>query len=313
MQRLLDDAGKISGIEYDISSFADVTQAIHVMQESMGIAGTTAKEASTTISGSVSSMKSAWENLLVGVADGSQDLNGLIKNFTDSVGIVAQNIMPDASQALLGVSGLIGTLLPLVMQQIPTLANEILPQLLESATMISSTFINGLIDGMFSGEIDLSGIITMLIEAFSTIGADMFMLGISIIDNLLSGFNSNAETIMQSIGYLMDNIIETILVFGPEMLQNGINLIIQLALGLSQGIPQMIPKIIDIVMMIVITLIQNAPMLVQAALQLIIGLATGLIQALPQLIEMLPEIVIAIVQALIIAAPLSFGCSYWIN
>jgi len=92
MQRLLDDAGKISGIKYDISSYADVTQAIHVMQESMGIAGTTAKEASSTIQGSVSAMKSSWSNLLVGMADDSQDIQPLIDNFVASVGTVMENI-----------------------------------------------------------------------------------------------------------------------------------------------------------------------------------------------------------------------------
>src|SRR5574344_2815766 len=98
MQRLLKDAEKISGIKYDISSYADITQAIHVMQESMGIAGTTAKEASSTIQGSVSAMKSSWSNRLVGMADDSQDIGPLVDNFVASVETVMETIIPIATQ-----------------------------------------------------------------------------------------------------------------------------------------------------------------------------------------------------------------------
>ena len=94
MQRLLDKATEISGITFDISSFADITEAIHIVQESMGITGTTAEEAASTISGSMASAKAAWMNLLVGIADGTQDLDVLVNNFVDSVCVVAKNLLP---------------------------------------------------------------------------------------------------------------------------------------------------------------------------------------------------------------------------
>ena len=73
MQRLLKDAEAISGIKYDISSYADIVDAINVIQTEMGITGTTAKEASSTISGSISSMKSAWKNLMTATSDENAD------------------------------------------------------------------------------------------------------------------------------------------------------------------------------------------------------------------------------------------------
>ena len=100
MERLLKDAQKISGIKYDISSFADITEAIHVMQEEMGIAGTTAAEASETIEGSINSMKSAWSNLVTGLADENSDLDKLINNFVDSTATAAKNIIPRVEQTL---------------------------------------------------------------------------------------------------------------------------------------------------------------------------------------------------------------------
>lgn len=103
MQRLLDDATALSGIEYDLSSFADISEAIHVIQTNLGITGTTAKEASSTISGSWSSLKAAWKNTLVGVASGDQDLGGLFTNLGVSAGDFAKNLIPRIGEALKGI------------------------------------------------------------------------------------------------------------------------------------------------------------------------------------------------------------------
>ena len=85
MERLLADAQAISGIKYDISSYADVVDAIPRYQTEMGITGTTAKEASSTIQGSIASMKSAWTNLLTGLSDPTQNLDQLIDNLVNSI------------------------------------------------------------------------------------------------------------------------------------------------------------------------------------------------------------------------------------
>lgn len=100
MKRLLSDAQAISGIEYDISSFADITEAIHVIQTEMGITGTTAEEASSTIGGSVNAMKAAWQNLTVGFADENADIDVLMDNFLTSVGTVADNVLPVVERVL---------------------------------------------------------------------------------------------------------------------------------------------------------------------------------------------------------------------
>lgn len=93
MQRLLDDAEKLSGVEYDMSNLNDVYEAIHVVQTELGITGTTAKEASATISGSFASMKSAWQNFLVGLADG-KDMDALTQNLATSVVTLGKNLIP---------------------------------------------------------------------------------------------------------------------------------------------------------------------------------------------------------------------------
>ena len=107
MQRLLRDAEKLTGKKFDISSYSDIVEAIHAVQTEMGITGTTAKEAATTIQGSVSSAKSAWQNLLVGIADDNQDFGKLVDNFVDSVATAAGNILPRVEQSLTGIVKLV--------------------------------------------------------------------------------------------------------------------------------------------------------------------------------------------------------------
>lgn len=142
MERLLADASKLSGVKYDISNFADIIAAIHVIQESQNIAGTTAKEASTTISGSIGSVKAAWANLLSGLADGNQDIDQLVGNLTNSVMTAVNNIVPRlqtmAPRLVQAVQTLVSTLGP----QLPGIINSILPGMVEAAT----TLITGLAD-----------------------------------------------------------------------------------------------------------------------------------------------------------------------
>lgn len=94
MERLLADASKIAGVEFDIDNYSDVIQAIHVMQEEMGIAGTTAEEAQNTISGSLSMLKASWQNFLTGVFDENADMVALSENLFDSLSAVLKNVVP---------------------------------------------------------------------------------------------------------------------------------------------------------------------------------------------------------------------------
>lgn len=148
MQRLLTDAEKISGIKYDISNLNDVYSAIHVIQGELGITGTTAKEASTTIQGSAAAMKGAWQNLLTGMADDSQDFGQLIKNFVESVLTFGDNIIPRIEVIISGISKLVGGLvtdfLPKIIQMIPPLLQEALPIILTALQSLISSILEAL-------------------------------------------------------------------------------------------------------------------------------------------------------------------------
>ena len=144
MERLLADAEKISGIKYDISSYADVVDAIHVIQTEMGITGTTAKEASSTIQGSISSMKSAWANLLTGLSDPTQNLDQLIDNLVNSITAVGANLMPRITLVLDGVVKLVSELAPKLVAEIPKIVSQVLPSILSGAIKIVDGIVQAL-------------------------------------------------------------------------------------------------------------------------------------------------------------------------
>lgn len=281
MERLLEDASKISGIKYDISSFADVTQAIHVMQESMGIAGTTSKEASETIEGSINSVKGAWENLLVGITNPDADWDKLIQNLVDTVTAAGENILPAVGSALVGVSALIRDLFPMIAQEIPTLISEILPQLVDTGISVVNSLITGIqqnLPALMEGAIQ---IVTSIGNAIITMLPQILTIAMQLIQTLING----------------------IIIMLPQIIQMGMQLITQLILGIAQMLPQLIPQAVNAIITIVNGLLDNIDMLVDAAIQLILGLADGLINALPIFIEKAPEIIMKLVTALIKNAP----------
>lgn len=144
MERLLADAQAISGIEYDISSYADVVDAIHVIQTEMGITGTTAEEASQTISGSISAAKGAWQNILVGLADGNQNMDVLVENLASSVVTVGKNLIPRITTTLKSI----GTLIINYVPKIITYLREKSPEFLQAGLDFIINIAKGLVDSL---------------------------------------------------------------------------------------------------------------------------------------------------------------------
>ena len=131
MERLLADAEAISGVHYDVSSYADIVEAIHLIQEQMGISGTTAEEAGKTITGSLGQVKAAWGNLVAGLANPDADVGSLIDNVVRTGKTALENLKPTILQAIRGVTTLIKEATPIIVEEIPTLVNELLPPFLE--------------------------------------------------------------------------------------------------------------------------------------------------------------------------------------
>ena len=266
MQRLLADAEKLSGIKYDINNLSDVYNAIHVVQTELGITGTTAKEASTTIQGSMASLKSAWQNVLTGIANDNADFGSLIDNLLDSLITAADNLMPRIETAM-------GGMVELIVQ----VAEKILPKMIE----IGINSIIKLVSGLQNSLPDLLDAVRQIIT--------------SLADGIKAVIPQLAPIAVQVILTLATTIIENL----PMILECGIQVIVSLIQGLAQSIPTLIPIIVDSVITMVETLIDNIDLIIDAGIQLILGLADGLIEALPRLIEKIPVIIDKLINAIV--------------
>lgn len=288
MQRLLSDAQKITGIKYDINNLNDVYQAIHVIQGELEITGTTAKEASTTIQGSVSAMKSAWQNMLTGIATGDTgNVGNLVNNLVDSVMTASQNILPRVQEIANGITAV----LPAVITKI----NENLPTLLDSGVQILNTLLQGIMTNLPAIMEGANQIINTLLTTLIEMLPQIINGGIQIIVALVQGLAEQLPT-------LVPQMVETIVTIANSLLDNidmiidaGIQLLIGLAEGLINALPQLIDKIPEIINNLVMAITNNLPKIIEMGIILIIKLAEGLIKAIPQLIEKIPEIITSLV------------------
>ena len=290
MERLLADAQKISGVKYDISNLNDVYQAIHVIQGELGITGTTAKEASTTIQGSISSMQSAWQNMLTGLANGNADISGLLENLADSVLTVADNIMPVVEQ----VANSIMEILPEVLNRI----TENLPQFLSAGSNILTNIITGLTNNMPAIMNAIMQILNNLINTVVQNLPQIIDAGIQILTSLVQGIAESLPTIIPAMVDAVVLMVETLIDNLELMMDAGIQLILGLADGLIEALPRLIEKIPVIIDKLINAIANNLPKIIEAGIVLTVKLAEGLIKAIPQLVSKIPQIIGSIVSGL---------------
>lgn len=328
MQQLLDKAKEISGVEYDISSYSDIVEAIHVVQTEMGITGTTAQEASDTLQGSLSQMQAAWENLTTGLADPDADIGALVGNMIDSAETFLENLVPIIQQSLEGISGVIVELAPVVGEAIPELISTILPDLISAGVQLIGAIGEGLVqaapDLAFAAFDIIEMLFNTMLEATSTEGpgaiteildwiigifdenyVGIIDTGLKIIDNLLNGMSEALPVLLGYIPTIVEQLSRIIIDNAPTLIRSAAELIVQLVTGIASALPELIPAAVDCILTIVEALTDpdTLMMLIDAAIELIIALTEGLIEALPKLLEKAPVIIEHLVTALIRAVP----------
>lgn len=267
MKRLLKDAQKLSGVKYDIKNLSDVYEAIHVIQTELGITGTTAKEASATISGSIAAMKSSWQNFLVGLADGNQDMTALTQNLVSSVETVGANLVPR-------VITTVKTLGTVLTDNVKTYGGE-------AIDMFSQAFTEKLPQLIQSG----AEILTRIGEGFAAGMPSLMEKALPLIANFTGKLRENASTLIST----------------------GLNMIVNLGKGLANSLPVLITHVPTIVSNIANIINDNAPKVLMAGLQLIVTLGKGLLQAIPTLVQNIPKIISAIVDVFMAFQWLNLG------
>lgn len=290
MQRLLSDAEKITGIKYDISNLNDVFQAIHVIQGELGITGTTAQEAASTISGSIGSMKSAFDNFLNGSGTMDQLVDtGItaIQNIVNAVGQLLPQLMQSLSDAtpqiIAGINQIFPKILDLIMTNAPTLIStigQVLMALVQSLLPYMSQLLN---IAMQLIQSFITGLITMLPQ--------IIQMGMQLITQLILG-------IAQMLPLLIPQAINAIITIVNGLLDNidmlidaAIQLILGLADGLINALPLLIEKAPEIIMKLATALIQNLPKILQVGVQLIGKLIEGVGSVIGKLGQMAGNII----------------------
>ena len=263
MKRLLSDAEKLTGQRYDISSFADITQAIHAIQTQMDITGTTAKEASTTISGSWGSLKAAFENTLVGLTTGGEMFDQSLDALVDSAKTFGQNVIPAITGALSGVGSLIESLAPVIVAELPSMVSDILPHLVSATKSLVTGLISQLpalgkavldaIPSIFDGMTDVigessvgklkgsfEGLKNTITDTFSNIGPmlkDFCEGGISTFCDALStamDLASGAISVIEALSPVIGAVAGAIITYkGAVMLWNAAETAKNVVMGIS--------------------------------------------------------------------------------
>ena len=243
MERLLEDATKLSGVKYDISSYADIVKAIHVVQDEMGITGTTAKEASETISGSIGMLKAAWTNLVTGLGDENANFNELINNVVDSAITAGENLIPRIQQVLMGIATLVQRLAPVIADKLPGLVQDILPPLLDAASTLLEAVVKAL-PGILKVLVDvLPSIIEMIVTTLIDMAPELVDVAVTLILALANGLIEALPLLLEKLPEIITKIVNTLWGHAPEIISAGWRLIGALAEGLVKGIANIVPAI----------------------------------------------------------------------
>ena len=296
MKRLLSDAEKLTGQRYNISSFADITQAIHAIQTQMDITGTTAKEASTTISGSWGSLKAAFQNVLVGLTTGEDMFDQSLDALINTAVTFGQNIIPAIKGALSGVGYLIEGLAPVIGETIPPLINDLAPTLANSAVSLISSLVNGLTQNATQFSECLSNMIIVAVAGISTVVPQLLDAASKIVSNLMQGLTNSMPQIVNGAVTLIEGLVNGLVNNIPLLIMGAVQLVASLANGLIANLPRIIDAGVNLITGIVSASYSMMPQIIQGGMQLVVNLAVGLVRAIPQLIAALPQIMGAIVK-----------------
>lgn len=295
MERLLADAQAISGIEYDISSYADVVEAIHVIQESMGVAGATAAEAEHTIEGSMNSMKAAIDNLIVGFGNADADIEQLCANVVDAFRDVLTNITPIIESIISALPTALNALLETVVELLPTLLETIVDlfsQVLNTLLTLLPELIPVVIEAVLT-------IVNTLIENLPLLVEAAIQIVMSLVQGIATALPTLIPTAVQAVITIVQSLIDSL----PMILDAALQLITGLAEGLLAAIPVLIAALPEIIMSIINFILDAIPQIIETGIQLLTSLVAALPEIITAIVEAIPQIISGIIEAVLGSIP----------
>ena len=294
MERLLADAEKLTGVKYDINNLNDVYQAIHAVQEEMGITGTTAKEAASTLEGSMASAKAAWDNFMNGSGDADQ--------LADAFATAADNIVKNLAEIIPRFAETLPALGGAIIAQVPGLVAAIVPAVLSAGQSVLKQLQDAVLDFDFAGTADkVVQMITGFIEG-DGLGSLLDTL-VTIFTGIVNGISSMPPSLLPALIELISYVVTSLLDQLPAILDCALELILGLAQGILAALPVLIEALPEVISSIVEFLISAVPQIIDAGIELLMALVDALPVVIDALVDALPQIIRATVTALIAAAP----------
>lgn len=335
MERLLADATKLTGVKYDINNLSDVYEAIHVVQEELGITGTTAEESATTFSGSMGMMKASWQNVLAEISTGG-DWQTALSGLTDSVMVFASNLLPMVGNV---IGSLPSMLIGILVQAGPSLISSgmgmitdlisgmgaQLPELMTTGTSALMSMIQGIVDGLpallEAGLQVIVGLangilesIPVLIEALPSIinGIIEFILGaipqiietgVQLLTSLVTNLPAIISAVVAAIPQIVNGLVGSISTMVPRIVTAGVDLLTSLVTNLPTIITSIVQAIPAIIAGLINAITGSLPQLMTAGVDLLTSLITNLPQIIVTIVKAIPQIIVGIVKAIIGAVP----------
>lgn len=304
MKRLIADANKLrqeqgKNADLTIDSYADVVEAIHTVQENMGITGTTAKEAATTISGSIGMAKAAWENFITGLGRDDVDFSQLTQQLLESIGAVATNVAPRVAQIGQGII----TAFPVVLSGLGTVLAPVVSEALSTAWNIAVNALAGI--GIHLPNVDSSQMLSGINAAMDaaklllTDPAAFLEKGNQLVQSVGSGIRAGVPKIVSEGLNILTSLSQAFLTGFPQIVSMGGQLVLSLVQGLMDSLPSLIEQGPQIVSNIANGISAAAGVLLDTGLQIIVAIGTGLVNAVPTLLANIPQILQAVWDAFI--------------
>lgn len=242
MQRLLDDANALNAAQgnytnYTIDSYADIVDAIHTVQTEMGITGTTQLEASTTIQGSIASMKAAYDNFITGLGDENADMAELITNLLGSTVTVAENLLPVVERILENIGVVVQEKGPEMIEKFVGYAVEKLPQVIELGMKMVLAIASGLAKNLPQIVRSVLDMMATIVKTFVSSLPDIVNVGKQIVKGLWEGIKAMGSWIKEKVGSFFSGIVSGVKsklgIHSPSRVFAGIGE--NMALGLGEG------------------------------------------------------------------------------
>lgn len=298
LERLVADAEELTGQALDPSKFSDVITAIHAVQENMGITGTTAKEAATTIEGSVGMMRAAWDNLLVGIANDNGDLGSLTYEFADTVETALSNILPRVKIILGGIGQVIADMGTIIAQTLPEMISTVLPSLISAGAQLLVGLVAGIISALPQLAASVPEIVSALYTSIVSAGPQLATAGTQLLSMFTSGIETGIPDLISRLPQIIEGILNFIAENLPSILDMGVQILTSLQDGIINSISSLVSSLPQVISAITGFIADNLPAIVNAGISVLVNLASGIVSAIPQLVAVLPQIISAIVNGI---------------